>query len=142
MIFSKLKKITIIFSLILSLVAFSVVKAAGTDSHGSYNFGRDSGLRATSQSAGYSQALAQLTPLGAAANIIKIILAFLGIIFLGLTIYGGMAWMLAAGNEQELTKAKKIITGAITGLIIVLIAYALTYAIVTFFYSRNMSLSP
>ena len=46
-------------------------------------------------------------------RIIRIFLTFLGIIFLGFMIYGGYIWMLARGNEQEITRAKDIIKNAI-----------------------------
>jgi hypothetical protein len=59
-------------------------------------------------------------------SVIKIILSFLGVLFLILMIYGGFVWMKAMGNEQEVTKAKSILTNAIIGLIIVLAAYAIT----------------
>ncbi len=58
--------------------------------------------------------------------IIKIILSFLGVIFLVLMIYGGYTWMTARGNEQQVTKAKDLIIAAVIGLIIVLSAYAIT----------------
>ncbi|MEK7202957.1 MAG: hypothetical protein AAB653_01450 [Patescibacteria group bacterium] len=53
-------------------------------------------------------------------------LAFLGIVFLILMIYGGWIWMFAQGNEKEVEKAKGLITSAIIGLLIVLGAYAIT----------------
>ena len=53
-------------------------------------------------------------------------LAFVGVVFLILMIYGGFLWMLARGNETEVTKAKDTIIAAIIGLIIVLSAYAIT----------------
>lgn len=53
-------------------------------------------------------------------------LAFLGVIFLVLIIYGGFTWMLSRGNEQAVSKAKDTIGAAIVGLVIVLAAYALT----------------
>ena len=62
-------------------------------------------------------------------KIIKAALSFVGIIFLVLMIYGGYTWMMARGNEQEVEKAKNLITAAIIGLIIVLAAYAISYFI-------------
>jgi len=62
-------------------------------------------------------------------NVIGAILAFIGGLFFGLMIYGGFTWMLARGNEQEITKAKDLIISAIIGLIVVLSAYAITYYI-------------
>jgi len=53
-------------------------------------------------------------------------LAFIGIIFFILMIYGGFTWMMARGNEQEVEKAKDLIIAAVIGLIIVLAAYAIT----------------
>lgn len=53
-------------------------------------------------------------------------LAFIGIIFFILMIYGGFTWMMAKGNEQQVAKAKELIYAAVIGLIIVLAAYAIT----------------
>ena len=53
-------------------------------------------------------------------------LAFIGVIFFILIIYGGFSWMMARGNEQEVVKAKELIYAAVIGLIIVLSAYAIT----------------
>lgn len=54
-------------------------------------------------------------------------LGFLGVIFILLIIYAGFLWMTAAGNEEKVEKAKKIISRAAIGLAIVLIALAVTY---------------
>ena len=53
-------------------------------------------------------------------------LAFIGTLFLILIIYGGFIWMLARGNEEEVKKAKNLITQAVIGLVIVLAAYVIT----------------
>lgn len=66
-------------------------------------------------------------PRSVAAGIIRVVLNTLGIIFLGLTVYGGFLWMTAAGNEETVGKAKKTIYYAVTGLVIVLAAYSITY---------------
>ena len=59
-------------------------------------------------------------------KIIGAALAFLGVAFFVLMIYGGYTWMFAMGNEQTATKAKDIIIAAVIGLVIVLMAYAIT----------------
>jgi len=59
-------------------------------------------------------------------KIVGAVLAFVGIIFFVLIIYGGFMWMTAGGDEQKVTKAKDLITQAVIGLIIVLAAYAIT----------------
>jgi hypothetical protein len=64
-------------------------------------------------------------------NVIKAVLALTGTIFLILTIYAGILWMTAAGNEERVKKATSIITTAIVGLIVVMAAYAITYFVTT-----------
>lgn len=59
-------------------------------------------------------------------KIVGALLAFLGIAFFILIIYGGYTWMFSMGNEQASGKAKDIIIAAIIGLFIVLMAYAIT----------------
>jgi|GEM_PF-6922756 len=58
-------------------------------------------------------------------NIIRWALGFLGLIAVIMVIYGGFLWMTAAGNEQRIEKAKKIIMGAIIGLVIILLSFAI-----------------
>jgi hypothetical protein len=60
------------------------------------------------------------------ARIIRIILGFLGILAVGLIIFAGWIWMTSAGNEEKIGQAKKILTNAVIGLIIVLSAFAIT----------------
>jgi hypothetical protein len=59
-------------------------------------------------------------------TVIKGILSLVGTIFLVLTIYAGILWMTAQGNEQQVTKAKGIIQTAVIGLFVVMAAYAIT----------------
>ncbi len=58
--------------------------------------------------------------------VIKGVLSLAGTIFLILTVYAGILWMTAQGNEEQVTKAKGIVTQAIIGLAITLAAYAIT----------------
>jgi hypothetical protein len=64
------------------------------------------------------------------AKIIKIILGFLGVIFIVLIIYAGFLWMTSGGNEEKVKTAKKIITAAIIGTAIILCAYAITVFVI------------
>ena len=61
-----------------------------------------------------------------AGQIIGAILSFVGVLFLGLMIYAGILWMTAQGNEQQVNKAKGMLTNAIIGIVIVFAAYAIT----------------
>ncbi len=67
----------------------------------------------------------------AIAEIIQIVLGFLGVIFIVLIIYAGFVWMTAAGNEEKITTAKKTMIAAIIGVTIVLLAYAITSFVIT-----------
>ncbi len=60
------------------------------------------------------------------ATVIKAVLALVGTIFLILTIYAGILWMTAQGEEEKVTKSKDIIKASIIGLIVIMSAYAIT----------------
>ena len=60
------------------------------------------------------------------AIIIRLVLSLIGAIFLVLIFVAGNQWMQAAGNEEKIKKSKARIQSAIIGLLIVLIAYALS----------------
>ncbi|MFW5888705.1 MAG: Mbov_0395 family pilin-like conjugal transfer protein [Patescibacteria group bacterium] len=79
--------------------------------------------KAASES-GYDTGQTSINPI--IQTVIQVALSFLGVIFLILMIYGGFLWMTASGNEEKVSKARKILTAAIIGLIIVIGAYAIT----------------
>ena len=58
------------------------------------------------------------------ANVIKVFLGFLGIIFLVLLITAGFKYMTAAGNEEKVKEALNQIQTAVIGLIIIVASYA------------------
>lgn len=60
-----------------------------------------------------------------AANIIRIIFGFLGIIAVCLIIYAGWLYMTAEGEEEKIGKAKKILIGASIGMAICLASFAI-----------------
>lgn len=57
-------------------------------------------------------------------NIIQLVLGLMTLIAVVLIIYGGFVWLTAAGNEENTEKAKRIISAAVVGLIIILLAWA------------------
>lgn len=61
-----------------------------------------------------------------AGQIVGLVLSFVGVIFLVLMIYAGILWMTAAGNEQQVAKAKSLMINATIGIIVVFAAYAIT----------------
>jgi len=60
------------------------------------------------------------------ANIIQVIIGFLGVIAIIIILVGGFKWMTSAGNEEKVGEAKKLLSAGIIGLIIILAAYAIT----------------
>lgn len=58
-------------------------------------------------------------------NIIRWLLGIMTLIAVVMIIYAGFVWLTAAGNEDNVDKAKKIISAAVIGLIVVLLAWAI-----------------
>lgn len=63
-------------------------------------------------------------------GLVQAALGLLGIVLLVLLLYGGYLWMTAGGNEDQVSKAKKIITNAVVGLVIIMAAYAIASFVV------------
>ncbi len=119
------KKIFIVLT--LALLPLSPVLAVGSLKDASKN------LTPAATSAGYQEGnLGNIT-----GQIINTALQLVGIIFLGLMVYAGYLWMTAQGAEDQVEKAKKIITSAIIGLILTMSAYAITALITAKFSSPD-----
>ncbi len=111
----------VLLAIFLILPFFSVSQAEG-----------DYGLKETGGAAGLNTGGSAPLP-EIIGKIIGVFLSFLGVIFFVLIIYGGFMWMTAAGNNDQITKAKSVITSAAIGLLIILSAYVITYLITTEF---------
>ena len=70
-------------------------------------------------------------------GIIRAVLSVIGVLFLVLTIYAGFLWMTAAGNEDKVSTAKKIITSSMIGLVIIAAAYGITALVFTFLFNAS-----
>ncbi|MFH0951522.1 MAG: hypothetical protein V1765_03565 [bacterium] len=80
------------------------------------------GLDTTATGAGYvKKAITDI-----AGSAVNIVLSAIAILFLLLMIYGGMMWMTAQGNEDQVSRARKLIIAAVIGLIIVVAAFVVT----------------
>ncbi len=60
------------------------------------------------------------------SKIINVVLGILGIVVTLIIIAGGFRWMTAGGNEESVAQAKKIISSGVIGLLIIIVAYALS----------------
>ncbi|MDO8598689.1 MAG: pilin, partial [bacterium] len=53
-------------------------------------------------------------------SIIKAALSIAGVLFFGYIVWAGYLWMTAHGEEEKITQAKKMISGGVIGLAIIL----------------------
>ena len=65
------------------------------------------------------------------ADVINIALGFLGIIAVIIILFAGFKWMTAAGNEEQVSSAKKMIVQAVIGLAIIFLAWAIANFVIT-----------
>lgn len=70
-------------------------------------------------------------PINIVSSIITIVLGLLGVLFIIQIILAGFKWMMAGGNEEQITHAKKRITNAAIGIAIILAAYIITMFVIT-----------
>lgn len=63
-------------------------------------------------------------------TVINTLFGVIGSVFLAYTITGGVLWIMAGGSEDKVTRAKKFITGGITGMLVIFLAYAMVYFVV------------
>jgi len=64
-------------------------------------------------------------------QVIRVALSLLGVIFIIYMFLTGNDWMQAAGNEEKVNLAKSRLQSLLVGLIIVLVAFALSYGFST-----------
>ena len=107
--------ITAIFVLALLMPVFVSAQGLG-------DAGKFLQQAADTEKTGLSSSLQDTT-----ANVIKAILALVGTVFLVLTIYAGVLWMTAAGEEAKIEKAVGILKASVIGLVIIMSAYAITF---------------
>lgn len=66
------------------------------------------------------------------ANFTNFISAFIGAAAFAMLFYGGYLYIVSAGNDEQTGKAKKIILGAIIGIIIAIAAYGIVATVINF----------
>ena len=70
--------------------------------------------------------LGNATPGDVAAGVINWVLGILMLLAVSLAVYAGILWMTSRGNEEAVTKAKNILTGAVIGIFIILASYGVS----------------
>jgi len=80
---------------------------------------------------GLEGTLSDSDPRSLVGRIINIALGFLGVISIGIIIWGGFVWMMSNGEEEKISNAKKILRNGVIGLVIVLASWAIATFIIT-----------
>lgn len=120
------KKLSLIIILACLLVFSAPVFAVDI------GFGDDGMAQNIAEKAGYEASTDEYALSITVGGIIRGVLSVIGVLFLVLTVYAGVLWMTASGNEESITKAKKIITSSLIGLVIVVAAYGITALVFNF----------
>lgn len=129
----KIKKLLFVFSLFFFFNSFSV---------NAYDFSQNSGLNEAAEKTGHSGSKifsgsdAGTSIETSVGEIIQAVISLIGVLFLVLLVYGGFLWMTARGNDQQVEKAKKIMTESIIGVFIVVSAYAISIFVISVFNSQ------
>ena len=112
---------------ILGLVVMIALVGLNIFSAHAANVSEEIGGQLSAAGAGNGADLGTYTdPRMIAANIIKIALGFIGIIFVVLMTYAGFLWMTAGGKDEQIEKSKSLLFQSVIGLIIILSAYSIT----------------
>jgi hypothetical protein len=64
-------------------------------------------------------------------RMIQILLGLTGIIFLVIIVYAGIIYMISSGDATKVDKAKKMMTQAVIGLILIVGAYSISTFVIT-----------
>lgn len=115
----KVVYVLIILILFLALSGFLVERTAV--------FAQLDALNQTADVAGLGS---ETQPTAIVGRIIGIVLGLMGIILVVLMLAGGIMWMTSGGSAEQVIKAKKLMTSALIGLIIVVFSYSISRFVV------------
>ncbi len=120
------KTITILLFLLIATLPF-LVQAQGIlkpEKQTQY----DNNLKELATNTDYSTEDSLETIIG---RVVRTILTVLGSVFLILMFLAGNLWMRASGNQEKVDKAKRQIKTLIIGLALIIVAYALSFWIIS-----------
>ena len=60
-------------------------------------------------------------------NVIQVVLSLVGLLAVGVIIYGGITYTISAGDAAKVQRGKNIILYGIVGLVVALLAYAIMF---------------
>ena len=109
----------ILFTILLALVLFLPMTALAATV-------KDSAMAQIKAAAGKAEIEEPIATQMIIINAIRISLGFVGIIFVGLIVYGGFMLFTANGEEEKVKKGTDIIKAAVVGFLVVMLSYAIT----------------
>src|SRR3989339_179160 len=117
-------------NIVLMLIMASVVLLPTVAAVGAPNINDLTGKVASV--AGYDTSVTTNSVSRTIGQLIKGVIGFVGTIFLALTVYAGILWMTASGNDQQVDKALGIIKTAVIGFVITMSAYSIVTFVMLF----------
>jgi len=84
--------------------------------------------------------LGERDPREIAAQVVNILLGFLGIVAVVIILAGGFKWMTAGGNQDKVDEAKKLMSAGIIGIVIVLAAFGIARFVINALVSATTTL--
>lgn len=90
-----------------------------------------SGLGTAAQTAGYGGPLGQSALPQLVGSVINAVLGLSGLVLVVLLVYGGILYLTAAGNDEQVKTAKKTMQNAVIGIAIVMASYAVSVFVVS-----------
>lgn len=66
-------------------------------------------------------------------NLVNYLFGVIGALFLVIIIIGGVMWMTAAGNEERVSRASKILIAGVEGIVILFFSYTIVYFLINVF---------
>lgn len=134
----KSSKILIVISLII--LAFLIFQTAEAFTNQYSNFLQQAG----EPGAGYpsSQRTDESFINTRIGQLVGVAVSFIGLLFLGLTVYSGIQWMTAGGNEEVVTKARKRVINGTIGVGLTLCAFLIANLYFSYFESRLLKQPP
>lgn len=72
------------------------------------------------------------------AGLIQIALSLVGLVFFIIILYGGFMWLTAGGNDEKISRAKKLLTSGIIGFAVTLAAFIITITVARVIYQATV----
>lgn len=110
------KQILIVFGLMVGAITLATMLPAA---HAGFITGEDNPANISAATGGEGSIRTLVL------KIINFFLEFLGILAVIMVIYGGVTYVTAAGNDEAIGNAKKIILYSLVGIIVILLSFAI-----------------